>query len=236
MAHLGAVETAARAARSDRSSSARHALIIGACGPTGETLLNNLLGGDAYERVTAVTRLPLPTSTRKLEPHLHAAPDVRGLAGMPTADDAYLVIGDHHSYYRRDEAFHAMSFELLLDTARAVRACGIRRLAVVAPIAIYTHSSAFRRALMNRTEYELFALDFQTLALVRPAAPEKFASERNWGKRLGAFLLRQVHGLMPDAYHPPTSREIAQVAARALLHAGEGLVIIDADTVRQVAI
>ncbi len=229
LAHLGAVAATARA---EPAAPLRHALIIGACGPTGESLLNQLLGGDAYHRVTAVTRLPLPTSTRKLLPHLHAAPDLRDLSGLPVADDAYLVIGEQYSFYRRDEAFHAMPFDALLQTARAVRAGGTRRLAVVAPVAIYSHSSAFRRSLMNATEYDLFALDFETLALVRPAAPEKFMRQRNWGKRLASFLLRQVHGLMPEAYHPPTSREIAEVAAMVLLGAQRGVVIVDADQVR----
>ena len=229
LAHIGAIEASARAAPEELR---RHALIIGACGPTGETLLNELLGGGAYDRVTAVTRLPLPTSTRKLLPHLHAAPDLRGLAGLPAADDAYLVIGEQYSFYRRDQAFHAMPFDALLQTARAVRAGGTRRLAVVAPVAIYSHSSAFRRSLMNTTEYDLFALDFETLALVRPAAPEKFMRHRNWGKRLASFLLRQVHGLMPEAYHPPTSKEIAAVAARVLHGAQRGVVIVDADQVR----
>ena len=229
LAHLGAVEATARAAP---AAHLRHALIIGACGPTGETLLTQLLGGDAYQRVTAVTRLPLPSSTRKLLPHLHAGPDLRALTGLPAADDAYLVIGEQYSFYRRDEAFHAMSFDALLQTARAVRAGGTRRLAVVAPAAIYSHSSAFRRSLMNATEYDLFALDFETLALVRPAAPEKFMRHRNWGKRLASFLLRQVHGLMPEAYHPPTSKEVAAVAARVLHGAQRGVVIVDADQVR----
>ncbi len=210
----------------------RHALRLGDVGPAGENLLNNLLGGDAYDRVTAVTRLPLPTSTRKLAPHLHAAPDLRHLRGLPAADDAYLVIGEQYSFYRRDEAFHAMPFDALLQTACAVRAGGTRRLAVVAPVAIYSHSSAFRTSLMNTAEYELFALDFETLALVRPAAPEKFMRHRNWGKRLASFLLRQVHALMPEAYHPPTSKEIAAVAARVLLGAQRGVVIVDADQVR----
>lgn len=210
----------------------RHALIVGACGPTGETLLTNLLGGSDYARVTAVTRLPLPTTTRKLEPHLHAAASVHDIATLPAADHAYLVIGEHNSFYRRDEAFHALPFDALVRIARAVRAGGTRRLAVVAPVAIYSHSSAFRTSLMNTTEYDLFALDFETLALVRPAAPEKFVRHQNLGKRLAAFLLRQVHGLMPEAYHPPTSQEIAAVAARVLLTGRQGVSIVDADQVR----
>jgi hypothetical protein len=211
---------------------ARTALVVGACGATGEWLLNHLLGHAAYARVIALTRLPLPSTTRKLETHLHRAPDLGALAGLPAADAAFLVIGEHHSFYRRDEAFHALPFDALVHAARAVRESGTPRLAVVAPVAIYTHSSAFRSALMNRTEYELFALHFEQLVLVRPAAPERFARHRHWGRRLGAFLLRQVHGLMPEAYHPPTSREIALAAAHALDNLSSGLIIVDADQVR----
>ena len=50
---------------------------------------------------------------------------------------------------------------------------------------------------------------------------------------IAAFVLRQLHGLMPEAYHPPTSKLIAQAAAGALAHARAGLTIIDADAVRE---
>ena len=208
----------------------RTALILGACGATGEKLLNDLLSGTHYEQVVAVTRLPLPSTTRKLSTHFQ--PDGTAGLSLPKTDDAYLVIGEHNSFYRRDEAFRALRFEDLHAAAAAARAAGTLRLAVVAPVAIYSHSSAFRQALMNQAEYELHALGFEALALVRPAAPDKFVRHAHWGKRIGAFVLRQLHGLMPENYHPPTSKLIAKAAAGALLQARAGLSIIDADAVR----
>jgi len=207
------------------------ALIHGACGATGEALLNQLLGGEHYALVTAVTRLPLPSTTRKLRAHYQAQPEGAGLT-LPHADEAYLVIGEHNSFYRRDEAFRALRFDDLPAAARAARAAGIARLAVVAPVAIYSHSSAFRHSLMNLAEYDLHALGFETLVLVRPAAPEKFARHTHWGRRIGAFMLRQLHGLMPEAYHPPTSKSIAAAAVAAMRASRPGLSIIDADAVR----
>ena len=209
----------------------RGALIFGACGAAGEALLNQILSGDQYARVTAVTRLPLPSTTRKLQAHLQA--DGLRTFTLPAADDAYLVIGEHNSFYRRDEAFRALSFDELHAAAQAARAAGIARLAVVAPVAIYSHSSAFRKSLMNSAEYELHALGFETLALVRPAAPEKFERHANWGKRVAAFVLRQLHGLMPETYHPPTSQMIARAATQAMHAVRPGVTIVDADAVRE---
>ena len=206
------------------------ALIYGACGKTGEILLNQLLGGEHYAQVTAVTRLPLPSTTRKLSTHFHAESNPAPLA-LPRSDEAYLVIGEHNSFYRRDEAFRALRFEDLMPAARAARLAGIARLAVVAPVAIYSHSSAFRNSLMNLAEYELHSLGFESLVLVRPAAPEKFVRQRHWGKRIAAFVLGQLHGLMPENYHPPTSKSIAAAATQAMRAARPGLTIIDADAV-----
>lgn len=222
---------AAEALAPGASVPGRTALILGACGATGEKLLNDLLSGVQYEQVTAVTRLPLPSTTRKLSTYFQ--PDSVKALTLPRTDDAYLVIGEHNSFYRRDEAFRALRFEDLHAAATAARAAGTLRLAVVAPIAIYSHSTAFRAALMNQAEYELHALGFETLALVRPAAPEKFVKHRHWGKRVGAFVLRQLHGLMPENYHRPTSKLIARAAAGALLQARAGLSIIDADALHQ---
>ncbi|MDB5804875.1 MAG: hypothetical protein JWN73_2197 [Betaproteobacteria bacterium] len=206
------------------------ALLYGACGNTGELLLTELLGGEHYAGVTAVTRVPLPSTTRKLG--VHFRPEGTPLS-LPYADEAYLVIGEHNSFYRRDEAFRALGFDELLPVAQAARAAGIRRLAVVAPVAIYSHSSAFRHSLMNLAEYELLDLDFDTLVLVRPAGPEKFERQRNWGKRIGDFVLRQLHGLMPEAYHPPTSKMVVAATTRAMRAARPGLAIIDADAVHE---
>jgi uncharacterized protein YbjT (DUF2867 family) len=212
---------------------ARSALILGACGATGEALLNDLLASPAYSGVVAVTRLPLPSTTPKLTTHMQA--DAAPPLALPHTDDAYLVIGEHNSYYRRDEAFRELKLDDLQAAAQAARAAGITRLAVVAPVAIYTHSSAFRASLMNQTEYHLHALGFEALVLVRPAAPEKFERQRQFGKRVAAFLLGQVHGLMPENYHPPTSRLVARAAAGALVNPRAGLTVIDADAVRESA-
>jgi hypothetical protein len=220
----------ARAAQADTARP--RALLYGACGATGELLLTALLSGEHYAGVTAVTRLPLPSSTPKLS--VHFCPEGAPLA-LPHADEAYLVIGEHNSFYRRDEAFRALGFDELLPVAQAARAAGIARLAVVAPVAIYSHSSAFRHSLMNLAEYELYGLDFDTLVLVRPAAPEKFERQSHWGMRIAAFVLLQLHGLMPEAYHPPTSKVVVAAATRAMREARPGLAIIDADAVREPA-
>ncbi|MFN0160924.1 MAG: hypothetical protein ACKVQQ_06815, partial [Burkholderiales bacterium] len=198
-------------------------------------LVNQLLGGPQYGEVVAVTRLPLPSTTRKLV--AHHVPEELALhqAAWPRVQDAYFVIGERHSYYRRDEAYRALSIEEVMAAAGAARSAGVSRLALVSPVAVYAHSAAFRKSLMNLVEYELFALGFQTLALVRPAAPDKFVRHGNFGKRLAAFLLRQVQGLMPESYQPPSARLVALAAARSLAVGSEGLVIIDADDVRGVA-
>jgi hypothetical protein len=222
------LETLARPGEAARPT----ALLYGACGTTGELLLTGLLGGGHYAGVVAVTRLPLPSTTPKLTVHFRA--DGAALS-LPFADEAYLVIGEHNSFYRRDEAFRALGSDELLLVAQAARAAGIARLAVVAPVAIYSHSSVFRHNLMNLAEYDLHRLGFDTLVLVRPAAPEKFARGGNWGKRVAGFLLRQLHGLMPEAYHPPTSRMVAAAALRAMRAAQPGLTIVDADAVREPA-
>lgn len=217
-------------ARANPGDTRPTALIFGACGATGEVLLNALLSGEHYRQVMAVTRLPLPSTTRKLEAHFHAENNPAPLA-LPCMDEAYLVIGEHNSFYRRDEAFRALRFEDVFETARAARAAGIARLALVAPVAIYSHSSAFRKSLMNAAEYDLLGLGFDTLVLVRPAAPEKFERHRHLGRRIGGFILRQLHGLMPEQYHPPTSKSIAQAAVLAMRAARPGLTVIDADAV-----
>lgn len=206
------------------------ALLYGACGATGELMLTELLSGEHYGAVTAVTRLPLPSTTPKLT--VHFLPDGAPASMLPRVDEAYLVIGEHNSFYRRDEAFRALSFDELLPAARAARTAGIARLAVVAPVAIYSHFSAFRHNLMNLAEYDLHKLGFDSLVLVRPAAPEGFERHRHWGRRIAGFVLRQLHGLMPEAYHPPTSKMIVAAAAGAMRAARPGLTIIDADAVR----
>lgn len=223
------------AARETGPAVAPRAMVLGACGATGEALVNHLLGGSHYGEVVAVTRLALPSTTRKLV--AHHVPESQALhqTEWPRVQDAYFVIGERHSYYRRDEAYRTLAVEEVMPAAKAARAAGIARLTLVAPVAIYAHSAAFRKSLMNLVEYELFALGFETLVLVRPAARDKFVRQGNFGKRLAAFLLRQVQGLMPESYQPPSARLVALAAARSLVAGGEGLVIIDADDVRGAA-
>jgi hypothetical protein len=224
--------TALTAARviSPASEANQSALLFGACGSLGEFLLNSLLGADAYTGITVLARLPLPSTTRKLTTLF--APEGAPLPACPDIDHAYLVVGEPSSYYGRDEVYRAFTLDDALPAARSAKAAGVTALALVAPIDAYTHSSAFRKNLMQVFEYDLLALGFEKLVLVRPAAPERFEKESSFGKRIASFLLRQMHGLMPQNYHPPTSREIALAATAAMLYSEPGLHVIDIEDVR----
>lgn len=208
------------------------ALIVGARGRLGEALLNELLSHPVYTRVHVATKAPIEGSIARL---YAAAPDA-----WPPADDAYVCLQQPgepfgRSYYGRDDVFEPADEQALPDIGRRLAVAGIRRLALVAPLAAFQQMSGAARTLAGEAEWALAGLPLDALVVLRPArdaAPEPAASRL---QRFVRFYLGQLRYMLPRGYEPIASDALARATVRAMREAGAGLTVLGADRVRALA-
>ena len=147
----------------------RVALVAGANGMVGRELLRTLSAGDAYQRIIALSRRPLPFEAPRLVNRIvrfeNIDNDLRGLA----CDDAYSCLGTTLHEAGSPQAFRAVDYDLVLHFARFAQAAGAKTLIAVSSAGAAPEARNFYLQVKGETELGLMALRFRALHLMQPS-------------------------------------------------------------------
>lgn len=215
----------------------RRLLLLGAGGPLGSAVLEQLLGSSAWHGVATLVTQPMAVALRGLEawpvaegfldqpPQLPWAPDTAvlvfdrergghlGALGLPRHAGTAVRRGREATLWRPDPA-------VLAALGGWLRQAGVRQLLVVLPHAPGLLPQALRAGLATLDEAALAALGFEHLVFVRPARDG--GGNRQSGtalQRLGLNLLHQMQWMVPQrqqALRPARVASFVAALARAL--------------------
>jgi uncharacterized protein YbjT (DUF2867 family) len=131
------------------------ALLAGGSGLVGRALLAQLLAEDGMQVHALLRReVPdLPTSPR-LTRHLI---DVAQPGALPAAGELYVALGTTIKAAGSQAAFRAVDFDAVINVARAARAAGVKRAAVVSALGADASSSVFYNRVKGDMEAQLAA-------------------------------------------------------------------------------
>lgn len=204
----------------------RSAWLVGATGLIGRELLGLLLASERYGAVHVLLRRAvrdLPAQ-RKLVAHevdFNALP-----ATLPAADNVYIALGTTIKVAGSQDAFRKVDFDYIVNAARAARAAGAQRLAVVSALGADPNSRVFYNRVKGEMQAAVAALGFETIVIAQPSLligdREALGQPARGGEVWAARLLRPVMGLVPAAVRPIEARCVAQAMLRAMLDAQPG--------------
>jgi uncharacterized protein YbjT (DUF2867 family) len=207
----------------------RIALLAGASGLVGRSLLSLLLESPRYRRVHALLRRSVPD----LPVHAKlttAVVDFASLPFLPPVDDVFIALGTTIKVAGSQEAFRRVDFDAVLDTARAGRAAGAKRLLVVSALGADAGSPVFYNRVKGEMQQAVVALGYDSVVIAQPSLlignrtalgqPTRSAEE------LARRLLRPVLGWVPARVRPIRAEDVARAMLRAALEATPGLRIL----------
>jgi uncharacterized protein YbjT (DUF2867 family) len=208
--------------------SPRRALVAGATGLVGHALIDELLGQTPAPRIHAlVRRRPACADAR-----VHwLVVDFAALPALPAADDAYCALGTTIAVAGSQAAFRAVDFDAVLAFARAARAAGASRFAVVSALGASPRSPTFYNRVKGEMESAVAALGFASVVVARPSLlvgnREALGQPARWGERLALVATGPVRGLIPRAWRPIEARTVARAVRRALGEARPGVRVVE---------
>jgi uncharacterized protein YbjT (DUF2867 family) len=193
-------------------------VVAGASGLVGRALLSQLLDEDGAV-VHALLRRDVPDLPRsdRLRPHRidFAAP-----SALPRADELYIALGTTIRAAGSQAAFRAVDFDAVVAVARAARAAGVPRCAVVSALGADARSKVFYNRVKGEMERALHELRFERLVIARPSllAGDRAATGQpaRLGERLALTMLHPVAGLLPESVRPIEAGVVARAMRRAL--------------------
>lgn len=212
------------------------ALVAGATGLVGRTLLEELSRAPAYGTITAVVRKAPRESSPTVRLVEADFDHLEALGPVLAADDVFCCLGTTMRKAKSKEAFRRVDLEYPLVLARAARAQGAQQFLVISSIGAHPEASSFYLRTKGEMEEALGALGFACVIILRPSVLLGPRGELRPGEALGKFLMRLASPLLQGGvrkYRPIQAR----IVARAMVTlAGMGLYgrhIVESDGIEQ---
>jgi uncharacterized protein YbjT (DUF2867 family) len=200
------------------------ALLAGATGLVGREIAAQWRGKG---RLHLLVRHPLASLTPNQTQHLV---DFAALPPLPAADEAYCALGTTIKVAGSQAAFRAVDFDAVLAFARASRAAGVKRFAVVSALGADARSGNFYSRVKGEMEAALAELGFGCLVIARPSllAGNRAAlgQPARFGEALALAFTRPVAGFIPKAWRPIEAACVARAMLRALAEGRRGVQVL----------
>jgi uncharacterized protein YbjT (DUF2867 family) len=207
------------------------ALLAGATGLVGRELAAQWSGPGGLH---LLVRRPLAAAGPLQRVHVV---DFTALPALPTADQAYCCLGTTIKAAGSQAAFRAVDFDAVLAFARAARAAGVSRFAVVSALGASPGSGTFYNRVKGEMETALAGLGFATLVVARPSllAGDRAAlgQPARSGERLALALAAPLSPFIPKAWRPIAAATVARALQRALAQGGNGLRVIESSELQE---
>ncbi len=211
------------------ASKPRVALLAGATGLIGRELLPLLLNSAQYSaryrEVHVLIRRPLAGVAAQSKLQLHTV-DFTRLPALPAVDDVLIALGTTIKVAGSEQAFRQVDFDFAVNTARAARAAGATRIAVVSALGADSASRVFYNRVKGDMQAAIAALGFASVTFAQPSLLMGDRAALGQPERAGEVwatrLLGPVMWLVPKGVRPIRAHDVAAAMLSAVAEARPG--------------
>ena len=198
----------------------RTALVAGATGLIGRALLAQLQTDPHYDHVHVLVRRAVPGLNADARTTLHRVDFAQRVQALPAVDDVFIALGTTIKVAGSEAAFRQVDFDAVVNTARAARAVGATRLAVVSALGADSDSRVFYNRVKGDMQAAIVQLGYASVVIAQPSLligdRAALGQPVRAGEVWAARLLAPAMALIPRRIRPIR----ADAVAAALLAAG----------------
>ena len=198
----------------------KSAILFGASGLVGYSLLTQLLDHPGYDKVTIVVRKPLPIKHSKLIMIIGDYAALPGLKDQIRADDVFIALGttkkktpDQNEYYRVDHDYPVLAASIAKEN-------GARSVLLVSAIDANANSKIFYVRTKGEVEADIIALGFEHTYIFRPSMLVGDRKESRPAERLFIGLFAVINPLLRGSWKRYRSIKVKDLAA-AMINAAD---------------
>jgi uncharacterized protein YbjT (DUF2867 family) len=190
-------------------------LLLGATGLVGSRTLKLALSNDAFSKVIAPTRKPLPLTERLVNPVGARLEELVPVLMSHKPDAVICALGTTRAKAGSKEAFRYVDYELPVALGKAAHAAGIETYAIVTAMGASPNSMSFYYRTKGEVETDIQAIGFRSLTICRPSLIGGERNEARAAEGAALTLLRLLAPILPKKFHVNP----ADVIAASLLDA-----------------
>jgi len=205
-------------------------MIAGATGLVGRALLPMLLASKHYRSVRVLLRRAAPDIKTSAKLKIHRVDFANLLATLPTADDVFIALGTTIKVAGSEAAFRQVDFDFVVNTARAARAAGATRLAVVSALGADAKSRVFYNRVKGEMQAAIAQLGYESVVIAQPSLLLGNRTALGQPARSGEMWAARLAGpfgwIVPKAVRPIPARAVAAALLAAILDAKPGVRVL----------
>lgn len=206
----------------DTPATGRKALMIGATGLVGSTLLTLLLNSLEYDQVHTFSRSELGITHPKLTSHIVDFEAVHEWEGMLTGDAFFSCLGTTVRQAGSKEAQWKVDYTYQYKAAMAASFNGVHHLLLVSSMGADPESFFFYTRMKGALEQAVTRLSFSLLTIFQPASLTGPRKNPRGGERLAVKILNVVNRIgFFKKYRPISAETVAQAMYSLSLRTGE---------------
>lgn len=189
------------------------ALILGATGLVGQSLLGQLLQDNHYEEIIVFVRRKIDLEHDKLHQVIINYEELDNFIEHFKVDHLFCCLGTTIKVAKTKEAFRKVDFEYPLAAAKLGKSLGIKHFLLVSALGADSKSSVFYNKTKGEVEEAIKNIEIPTFTYLRPSILLGERSESRIGESIGAGIGKLISPLMFGAlkkYRPIEASEVAQ--------------------------
>jgi uncharacterized protein YbjT (DUF2867 family) len=211
-------------------------LIIGATGLVGREAIRELLAMPQVSAIDAFARKAGAAANARLRWH----PLPRWAeAELPQAEAALCALGTTIKAAGSPEAFRAVDFDAVLGFARAAKAAGVKRLAVVSSLGAGADARGLYPRVKGEMEAAVAALGFDCTVIARPSLltgdRASLGQPPRKAEKWALAVLRPLAPLIPRSWRPIEAATVARGMVVALQQAQPGVRVVESAELMRLA-
>lgn len=214
------------------------ALVVGASGLVGTSLLSELTGDSSYSQVIVVTRRSLPLSHMKIRQEVVDFESLDPSADFWKTDDVFCCLGTTIRKAGSRAAFRKVDYSYPLAVATVSRRMGSDQFLLVSAVGADSESRIFYNRTKGEVERDLRSLMYPSLVILRPSLLLGHRQEFRAGEHIAALFMKPIAPLFigPAAkYRPVAASTVARAMVATAKRSVPGTTVIESPMIHQIA-
>lgn len=189
----------------------RSAIVVGATGLVGSSLIRQLCESDEYISVTAISRRPLTYDHPKLTVKISSFDEIEE-KDIEFANDFFCCLGTTMKKAKTKEAFEKVDFHYPMNFASLAKKRGIEHFIVITAMGAKPNSLFYYNRVKGKLEEQIKKIGLNQISIVRPSLIAGKRNEFRFGEKIGEWLLKILNPILIGPLKKYRSIEASQVA------------------------
>jgi uncharacterized protein YbjT (DUF2867 family) len=207
----------------------KSAVVVGASGLIGSSLVKMLLEAGQYGEVHILTRKKIDLVHKKLVQHVIDFDRLAEQSFNFKAEDAFCTLGTTIAKAGSKIAFSKVDHDYVISFAKMAKSIGTTGFYVVSSMGANQSSSVFYSKVKGQVEEDLKLIGFPRLGIFRPSLLLGPRLEKRAGEKFAGWMMSAFDFMIPLKYKAIHVDKVAKKMIAVAIQPGNGVFVLESD-------